>query len=51
MSLARKNLTTDPLSNQIALIIQLAKVKGDEEDRTYWNYYGDPATSVWESTN
>jgi hypothetical protein len=35
--------------NEIGNVILAAKVKHGMQDRSYWNYYGDPATSIWES--
>jgi hypothetical protein len=35
--------------NEIGNVILAAKIKHGMQDRSYWNYYGDPATSVWES--
>lgn len=35
--------------NEIGQVILAAKIKHGSEDRTFWNYYGDPASSVWES--
>jgi hypothetical protein len=50
MAEARKALATDPRLNEIGRVILLAKVKHGMEEKSYWNYYGDPASSVWEST-
>jgi len=44
----KKNPNSDPKMNEIGQIILAAKIKHGTQDRTYWNYYGDPATSVWE---
>ena len=37
----------DPKMNQIGQVILAAKVKHGTQDRTYWNYYGDPSSSIW----
>lgn len=50
MGKARSTNDPDPALNQVGRVILLAKIKHGAQDRTYWNYYGDPATSVWEST-
>ena len=50
MADARKNLANDTKMNEVGQVILAAKIKNGQQDRTYWNYYGDPATSVWEST-
>lgn len=39
---------SDPKMNQIGQVILAAKVKHGTQDRTYWNYYGDPSSSIWE---
>jgi len=49
MADARKNLASDTKMNEVGQVILAAKIKNGQQDRTYWNYYGDPATSVWES--
>jgi hypothetical protein len=37
-------------SNEIGHLILTAKSKTSSiQDKSYWNYYGDPASSVWES--
>lgn len=33
--------------NEVGTLILSAKIKHGSQDRSYWNYYGDPATSVW----
>lgn len=48
MATARQNLGSDPKMNEIGQVILAAKIKHGTQDRTYWNYYGDPASSVWE---
>lgn len=35
--------------NQVGQVILAAKVKADRGDREMFSYYGDPASSVWES--
>lgn len=50
MTTARQNLFMDPSLNEIGRVILAAKIRHGAEDRTYWNYYGDPTSSVWEST-
>jgi hypothetical protein len=50
MAKSRQNLATDPKMNEVGNIILAAKIRHSKQDRTYWNYYGDPANSVWEST-
>lgn len=50
MGKARAGETPDPELNQVGRVILLAKIKHGTQDRTFWNYYGDPSTSVWEST-
>ncbi len=50
MGAARKQIQSRPLSNEIGQAIWAAKIKGNAQDRGYWNYYGDPASSIWEST-
>lgn len=38
--------------NEIGHVILAAKSKTSSlEDKTFWNYYGDPASSVWESNS
>lgn len=37
----------DPRMGEIGNVILAAKIKHNEQDRSYWNYYGDPASSVW----
>lgn len=41
----------DPKINQIGQVILAAKVKHGTQDRTYWNYYGDPSSSVWDENS
>jgi len=41
--------SSDPKMNQIGQVILAAKVKHGSQDRTYWNYYGDPSSSIWDS--
>ncbi len=50
MATGRKNLAIDSTQSEIGRVVLLGKIRGDSEDRTFWNYYGDPATSVWEPT-
>lgn len=50
MANARKNLANDTMLNEIGRVIMLAKAKHGSQDRSYWNYYGDPASSIWDST-
>jgi len=50
MSEARKNLSSDTQMNEIGQVILAAKIIHGAQDRSFWNYYGDPASSVWEST-
>lgn len=39
-------------ANEIGHVILTAKAKtGSMQDKSYWNYYGDPASSVWESNS
>jgi hypothetical protein len=40
---------TDAQMNEIGQVILAAKLRHEMQDRSYWNYYGDPASSVWES--
>lgn len=47
MAEARKQLTTHPALNEIGRVIMTAKVSHGTQDKNYWNYYGDPSTSVW----
>lgn len=44
---AQKVNSEDPKMNQIGQVILAAKVKHGSQDRTYWNYYGDPSSSIW----
>jgi hypothetical protein len=37
----------DPHMNEIGQVILGAKIKHGTQDRTYWNYYGDPSSSVF----
>jgi len=50
MGKASQSYRTDIKMNQIGQVILAAKIQHGKQDRTYWNYYGDPASSVWEST-
>mgnify|MGYP003393499982 CR=1 FL=1 len=50
MAKSRQNLQNDSIMNEIGRIIMVAKVAHGQQDRSFWNYYGDPASSVWEST-
>lgn len=50
MAQARQNIATDPKMNEIGQVILAAKIKHGTQDRTYWNYYGDPSSSIWQST-
>ncbi len=50
MAEARKAGRTEPKLNEIGYVIMVAKAKHGAQDRTFWNYYGDPAQSVWDST-
>jgi len=50
MADARKNLSNDTKMNEVGQAILAAKILHGQQDRAYWNYYGDPASSVWEST-
>lgn len=46
---ARADLATTPdvSLNEVGQVILGAKIKHGEQDRAYWNYYGDPATRLW----
>lgn len=37
----------DSKMNEIGQVILAAKIKHGTQDRTYWNYYGDPSSSVF----
>ncbi len=50
MATARKQMNSDSRTNEIGRVIWAAKIKANNQDRTYWNYYGDPTSSIWEST-
>ena len=39
----------DPKMNEIGQVILAAKIKHGSQDRTFWNYYGDPSSSIWNS--
>lgn len=39
----------ETLMNEIGQTILAAKIRHGAQDRSFWNYYGDPASSVWES--
>jgi hypothetical protein len=45
----RAGASTENNMNEIGQVILAAKIKHGTQDRTFWNYYGDPASSVWES--
>jgi hypothetical protein len=34
---------------RIGNVVTAAKVRHGQQDRSFWNYYGEPASSVWES--
>ncbi len=40
----------DKRLNEIGQVVLAAKITANTQDRTYWNYYGDPTSSVWESS-
>lgn len=44
---AHQRQTVDPKMNEIGQVILAAKIKHGTQDRTYWNYYGDPSSSVF----
>ncbi len=50
MGKARKNLANDTKMNEVAQVILAAKILNGQQDRAFWNYYGDPASSVWEAS-
>lgn len=50
MGKASQQIRTDRKMNQIGQVILAAKLQHGKQDKTYWNYYGDPTSSVWEST-
>lgn len=45
---AQKITSEDPKMNQIGQVVLSAKVKHGTQDRTYWNYYGDPSSTIWD---
>lgn len=48
MAQARQELAVgDSPLNEVGLVILGAKIQHGREDRSFWNYYGDPATTVW----
>lgn len=48
-AVARKDIWSgrDSSLNKVGTLILSAKIKHGSQDRSYWNYYGDPGTSVW----
>lgn len=50
MGKAQSITKADPKMNQIGQVILAAKIKHGTQDRTYWNYYGDPISRIWEPT-
>ncbi|NBV49964.1 hypothetical protein EBR78_01945 [bacterium] len=50
MGKASQQIRTDRKMNQIGQVILAAKLQHGKQDKTYWNYYGDPTSSVWDST-
>ena len=48
-AVARKETNQNQVSilNEVGSLIWAAKIKHGSQDRSYWNYYGDPSTHIW----